>query len=102
MSRRLPPLNVVRAFEAAARHLSFTRAAEELHVTQAAVSHQVVLTKCDEVKPADLAGRIAAVEAALAKRSAAFPTVLATSSHDGKGISELRAAIARLLAERKS
>jgi len=69
---------------------------------QAAVSHQVVLTKCDEVKPADLAGRIAAVEAALAKRSAAFPTVLATSSHDGKGISELRAAIARLLAERKS
>ncbi|MFZ0672495.1 MAG: YihA family ribosome biogenesis GTP-binding protein, partial [Pseudolabrys sp.] len=45
--------------------------------------------------------RIAAVEATLAKRPAAFPTVLATSSHDGKGISELRAAIARLLAERK-
>lgn len=41
MSRRLPPLNAVRAFEAAARHLSFTRAAEELNVTQAAVSHQV-------------------------------------------------------------
>lgn len=41
MSRRLPPLNALRAFEAAARHLSFTRAAEELHVTQAAVSHQV-------------------------------------------------------------
>ncbi len=39
--RRLPPLNAIRAFEAAARHLSFTRAAEELHVTQAAVSHQV-------------------------------------------------------------
>ena len=71
-------------------------------LSQAAVSYQVVLTKCDEVKPVDLAGRIAAVEAALAKRSAAFPTVLATSSHDGKGISELRAAIARLLAERKS
>ena len=69
---------------------------------QAAVSHQVVLTKCDEVKPADLADRIAAVEATLAKRPAAFPTVLATSSHDGKGIPELRAAIARLLAERKS
>ncbi len=68
---------------------------------QAAVSYQVVLTKCDEVKPVDLAGRIAAVEAALAKRPAAFPTVLATSSHDGKGIPELRAAIARLLAERK-
>ncbi len=41
MSRRLPPLNALRAFEAAARHLSFTRAAEELNVTQAAVSHQV-------------------------------------------------------------
>lgn len=41
MSRRLPPLNAVRAFEAAARHLSFTRAADELCVTQAAVSHQV-------------------------------------------------------------
>ena len=41
MARQLPPLNALRVFEAAARHLSFTRAAEELHVTQAAVSHQV-------------------------------------------------------------
>ena len=41
MVRRLPPLNALRAFEAAARHLSFTRAAAELHVTQAAISHQV-------------------------------------------------------------
>lgn len=41
MNRRLPPLNALRAFEAAARHLSFTKAAEELHVTQAAISHQV-------------------------------------------------------------
>lgn len=41
MARSLPPLNGLRAFEAAARHLSFTRAAEELHVTQAAVSHQI-------------------------------------------------------------
>ncbi len=39
--RRLPPLNALRAFEAAARQLSFTRAGEELHVTQAAISHQV-------------------------------------------------------------
>ena len=66
---------------------------------RAAVSHQVVLTKCDEVKPAELAGRIAQVEAALAKRPAAYPTVLATSAHDGVGIAELRAAIARLLQE---
>lgn len=69
---------------------------------QAAVSHQIILTKCDEMKPADLAGRIADVEAALAKRPAAFPTVLATSSYDGTGVPELRAAIGRLLAERKS
>jgi LysR family glycine cleavage system transcriptional activator len=41
MQRHLPPLNSLRAFEAAARHLSLTRAAEELHVTPAAVSHQV-------------------------------------------------------------
>lgn len=41
MSRRIPPLNSLRAFDAAARHLSFTRAAEELHVTQAAISHQI-------------------------------------------------------------
>jgi LysR family glycine cleavage system transcriptional activator len=41
MSRSLPPLNALRAFEAAARHLSFTKAAEELNVTQAAISHQV-------------------------------------------------------------
>src|SRR5919205_437725 len=41
MPRRLPPLNALKAFEAAARSESFTRAAEELNVTQGAVSHQV-------------------------------------------------------------
>ncbi|WP_434112577.1 transcriptional regulator GcvA [Paraburkholderia caffeinilytica] len=39
--RRLPPLGALRAFEAAAKHLSFTRAAAELCVTQAAISHQI-------------------------------------------------------------
>lgn len=39
--RRLPPLAGLRAFEAAARHLSFKRAAQELHVTPTAISHQV-------------------------------------------------------------
>ncbi|HDZ48017.1 hypothetical protein LCGC14_0149500 [marine sediment metagenome] len=43
MVRSYLPLKALRAFEASARHLSFTRAAEELHVTQAAVSHQVKL-----------------------------------------------------------
>jgi LysR family glycine cleavage system transcriptional activator len=41
MPTRLPPMNTLRAFEAAARYLSFTLAAEELHITQAAVSHQI-------------------------------------------------------------
>lgn len=41
MTRTLPPLNALRAFEAAGRHLSFTKAADELNVTPAAVSHQV-------------------------------------------------------------
>lgn len=41
MAWRLPTLNGLRTFEAAARHLSFTRAAAELNVTQAAVSHQI-------------------------------------------------------------
>jgi LysR family glycine cleavage system transcriptional activator len=41
MARFLPPLNALRAFEASARHLSFTKAAGELNVTQAAVSHQI-------------------------------------------------------------
>jgi GTP-binding protein len=67
---------------------------------QAAVSHQIVLTKADAVKASELAQRIAEVEAALAKRPAAFPSVLLTSAQAGTGIPELRAAIARLLAER--
>jgi LysR family glycine cleavage system transcriptional activator len=41
MLKRLPPLNSLKAFESAARHLSFTKAADELFVTQAAVSHQI-------------------------------------------------------------
>ena len=41
MIARLPSLNGLRAFEAAARHLSFTLAASELNVTQTAISHQI-------------------------------------------------------------
>ena len=41
MARRLPPLYPLRAFEAAARHMSFTAAAQELNVTQSAISHEV-------------------------------------------------------------
>ncbi len=41
MRRPLPPLNALRAFEATARHASFSKAADELHVTPAALSHQI-------------------------------------------------------------
>ena len=69
---------------------------------QAAVTYQIVLTKADQVPEAELAARLAATQAALAKHPAAYPQVLVTSAHEGSGIAELRAAIARLLAERKS
>ena len=67
---------------------------------ESAVSHQVVLTKADQVKAVDLKERIAETEAALKKRPAAFPTVIATSSREGTGVPDLRAAIAKLKAER--
>ena len=67
---------------------------------KAAVSHQIVLTKCDQVSAADLAACAEATMAALKKRPAAFPGTIATSSRTGAGIPELRAAIARLLGER--
>jgi len=66
---------------------------------EAAVSYQVVLTKSDQVKGPALAAVLEATRAALAERPAAFPVVLATSARSGAGISDLRAAIARLLAE---
>jgi GTP-binding protein len=65
-----------------------------------AVSHQVVLTKSDEVSEAELARRTAEVEATLTTHAAAFPAVLATSAREGTGLETLRAAVARLLAER--
>ena len=65
-----------------------------------AVSYQIVLTKADKAGPAELARRITDTRAALAKRAAAYPEVLATSSRTGAGMEELRAAIARLMAER--
>jgi GTP-binding protein len=68
----------------------------------AAVSHQVVLTKSDEVTEAELARRVGEVEQALTTRPAAYPGVLATSAHEGSGVDELRAAVVRLLAERRA
>jgi GTP-binding protein len=68
---------------------------------KAAVSYQAVLTKMDQVKPAELDARITETAAALAKHPAAFPEILATSSKSGDGVADLRAAIVRLLRERQ-
>src|SRR5215471_4113430 len=67
---------------------------------KAAVNYQIVLTKADAVKEAELTARIAATDAALAQHPAAYPQVLATSARTDAGIAELRAAIARLIRER--
>jgi GTP-binding protein len=67
---------------------------------KAAVSYEIVLTKSDQVGEADLAARVEEMKAALRKRPAAFPEIIATSARAGAGIPQLRAAIARLLAER--
>jgi GTP-binding protein len=68
---------------------------------KAAVSHQIVLTKCDQIDEAELGERLEAVQAAIRKRPAAFPDLIATSSHTGAGIDRLRAAIARLMHEQR-
>ena len=59
----------------------------------AAVSYQIVLTKADKIKPPELAEVVAKTLKGIAKRPAAFPRVLATSSAKGDGMPELRAEI---------
>ncbi|WP_315918340.1 ribosome biogenesis GTP-binding protein YihA/YsxC [Mesorhizobium sp. SP-1A] len=61
---------------------------------KAAVSYQIVLTKTDKIKAAGVPRLIEATLQKIAKRPAAFPAVLATSSEKGEGMDELRAAIA--------
>jgi GTP-binding protein len=67
---------------------------------KAAVNYQVVLTKADAAKHAELAALVAATKTALAKHPAAHPDVLVTSARSGAGIPELRAAMAQLIKER--
>ena len=84
-----------------ARHGLKSADAEVLDLLdEAAVSYEIVLTKSDEVKPEALAATIAETGAGVRKRAAAYPDVLATSTRSGAGIGDLRAAIARLLAEK--
>ncbi len=64
---------------------------------KAAVSYQIVLTKADKLKSADLGRVLAETADRIKKRPAAFPVVLATSSEKGTGIDDLKQAIATLL-----
>jgi GTP-binding protein len=66
---------------------------------EAAVSYQIVLTKADQAA-AGLSSVIAATGAAITRRPAAFPDIIATSAREGSGVPDLRAAVARLLRER--
>jgi GTP-binding protein len=61
---------------------------------QAAVSYQIALTKADKLKPAEVEAVVQRTIQAIAKRPAAFPRVLATSSEKGAGLPQLRAEIA--------
>lgn len=63
---------------------------------QAAVVFQVVLTKADKVKPAELAAVLASTVAETRKHVAGHPEIAVTSSHTGIGVAELRAALAEL------
>jgi GTP-binding protein len=60
---------------------------------EAAVSYQIVLTKADKLKPAEVATVTAKTLSQISRRAAAFPRVLATSAAKGAGIPELRAEI---------
>ncbi len=91
MNQSLPPLNGLRAFEAAARHLSFTRAAEELFVTQTAISHLIRKLE-DQLGVKLFLRRIRAVELT-ADGEAYLPAVRAA-------FEDLRLATAKLLGPR--
>ncbi len=67
---------------------------------KAAVSYQLLLTKADELKPAEVEKRLAETRKALARRPAAYPEIVMTSSRTGDGVAQVRTAVARLLAER--
>ena len=66
------------------------------HLDQAAVVYQVVLTKADKLKAAEIAEVLDRTRAEIAKRVAAHPTVIVTSSEKGDGIAELRTEILQL------
>ncbi len=82
-----------------ARHgLKETDRAAMALLDQAAVTFQVVLTKCDKVKPRPLQDRIKETLGELSGHTAAYPEIAATSARKGGGIAELRSGLATLAA----
>jgi GTP-binding protein len=65
---------------------------------RAAVSYQVVLTKCDKVKPGALGGLLRSMADDLKRHPAAHPEILTTSAQTKSGIAELRAVLAEFTA----
>jgi GTP-binding protein len=63
------------------------------------VSYQIVLTKSDKIKPTDLTTLMQRTQLAIAKQTAAYPLIIATSSEVGTGIDDLRAQAARVTRE---
>ena len=90
---------LTRAFVLIDSRHGILKADEEMFdlLDEAAVTYQVVLTKTDKIKPAELEKVREKVAAAVKKHPAAFPEIHATSSEKALGIPELRAEIAGLL-----
>lgn len=101
MSQTLPPLSAIRVFESASRHASFTRAAEELGMTQAAVSYQIklleervgaplFLRKPRQVELSELGRRLAP---AINEAFEAMRTAFASAREDTQGVLTISAVV---------
>ncbi|MCW2309234.1 transcriptional regulator GcvA [Rhodobium gokarnense] len=88
MTRALPPLNALRAFEAAARHLSFKLAADELNVTPAAVSHHV--KALEEALGVDLFHRMTRALRLTDAGRAALPALTEGFNKLAEGVDQMR------------
>jgi LysR family glycine cleavage system transcriptional activator len=89
MARPLPPLNALRAFESAGRHLSFTKAAAELNVTPAAIGHQV--KALEELLEVRLFRRLTRALRLTDAGQAALPTVREGFDKLAQGVEQMRA-----------
>ncbi len=89
MARPLPPLNALRAFESAGRHLSFTKAAAELNVTPAAIGHQV--KALEELLEVPLFRRLTRALRLTDAGQAALPTLSQGFDKLAQGVEQMRA-----------